>query len=219
MAISLLGTAATATGLAADNPTFSHTLSAGSNRIAIVFVACNSVRTITSVTYGGVACTLITTAPTTGGERLAAYYLLEASLPANGAKTVSVQFSGATDYNLACFTIQDAKQQAYETSNSSYSASATTIQTSITTVAANAWAISGALVDGTRTFTHDTGQNEITDVQTTSWCAMSTSYEEIASPGSVTQGETQSGSAFNMYQVVFSFAPADSVTSQPVWFM
>lgn len=219
MAITLLGTATTATGLALDNPTFNHTLSAGSNRIAIVFVACNSVRTITSVTYGGVAMTSIATAPTTGGERLAAYYLLEASLPANGVKTVSVQFSAATDYNLACFTIQDAKQQAYETSNTSYSASATTIQTSITTVAANAWAISGALVDGIRTFTHDTGQNEITDAQTTSWCAMSTSYEQISSPGSVTQGETQSGAAVNMYQVVFSFAPIADSTSQPVWFM
>ena len=228
MAISLLSTAATASANTATTVSATHTLSSGSNRIAIAIVSFYKSTSFecTGVTYGGVAMTKITNSGnhTSIFRDISAWYLLEASLPANGSKTVTATVgSSSPNLNIHVFTIQDAKQQAHEVSGTYLNTSSATSSISITTVAAGAWAFSGAAADATSSYTHGTGQTEITDTSYTGALStnmtMSTSYEEITSPSLVTQTDTLAAGSTRHVGVAFSFAPADSVTSQPVWFM
>lgn len=228
MAISLLGTAATASANTATTVSATHTLSAGSNRIAIVFVSFYKSTSFecTGVTYGGVTMTKITNSGnhTSVFRDISAWYLLEASLPANGSKTVTATVgSSSPNLNIHVFTIQDAKQQAYEVSGTYLATSSNTSSISITTVANNAWAFSGAAIDALTSYTHGTGQTEITDTSyagaLSTNMTMSTSYEEIASPGSATQTDTSVATDKHV-GIAFSFAPIASDSSyQIAWFM
>lgn len=217
MAITLLGTHATGTGLIGSALNINHTLSAGSNRIAYVILGCNSTSTGHTATYGGVSMSIVASVAGTL-EAIYVFRLLEASLPANGVKTVTVNLSGSSQVAVDVFTIQDAKQAAIEASGTNTSASATLLQKAITTLTDGAWAFTAASSSANTTFTHDTGQNEIADFQNTSWGTLTTSYEEIATAGSVTQGDT-SGTSSRRTMVVWADAPAPASSSQPVWFM
>jgi len=216
MAITLLGTHATGTKLIGTALSINHTLSAGSNRIAYVILGCNSTSTGHTATYGGVSMSIVASV-VGGNEAIYVFRLLEASLPADGVKTVTVDCSGSSQVAVDVFTIQDAKQAAIEASgtNTGY---ATFLQKAITTLTDGAWAFTAASSSSNTTFTHDAGQNEIADFQNTSWGTLTTSYEEIATAGSVTQGVT-AGTISKILMVVWADAPAPASSSQPVWFM
>lgn len=216
--ITLLGTKNNNTQGAGSSISVTHDLTSGSNRIAIVFVHqtyYNASELITGVTYGGVAMTQIGGG---SGDRtnvyrnISAWYLLEASLPANGTKTVVATFGASVLTSaISVFTIQNAKQAAYEqtpTPGTYLNASSSASSIAITTVAANAWAFSCGASENNTTFTHGTGQTEITDVAFAGGtpCSHSVSYEEIATPGSNTQVDT-AGSSGRMVGIAFSFAP------------
>lgn len=218
--ISMLGTAATGTNNSSTTVSTTHTLSSGANRIAIAFVSFykGTALSCTGVTYGGVAMTKIGNSGdhTSVYRDISAWYLLEASLPATGSKTVTATISGSSlNLNIHVFTIQDAAQTAYEqspTAGTYSSASSATSSINITTVAAKAWAFSGAAGDAISSYTHGAGQNEITDTSYTGASStnitMSTSYEEIATGSAVTQTETIAAGADRHVGIAFSFAPA-----------
>ena len=218
--ISLLGTAATNSDNTSLTVSATHTLAAGSNRIAIAVVSFYKATSFecTGVTYGGVAMTKIGNSGnhTSVYRDISVWYLLEASLPSDGSKTVTATVgSSSLNLNIHVFTIQGAAQAAYEqtpTAGTYLNASSATSSINITTVATNAWAFSCAAADANSTYTHGTGQTEITDTGYTGASStvmtMSTSYEEIASPGAQTQTDTVASSATKHVGVAFSFAPA-----------
>lgn len=217
--IALLGTAATGTANTTTTVSATHTLSSGTKRIAIAFVSFyqSTATSCTGVTYGGVAMTKIGNSGnhTNVFRDISAWYLLDASLPANGSKTVTATLSASSaNLNIHVFTIQYAAQAAYEqspTPGTYLATSSATSTISLTTVAANAWAFSGAACDATSTYTHGTGQTEITDTSYTGASSasitMSTSYEEIASAGAVSQTDTIAAGTPRHVGIGFSFAP------------
>lgn len=220
--ITMLGTAATASANTATTVSATHVLTSGSNRIAVVFVSFYKGTSFecTGVTYGGVAMTKIGNSGnhTTVYRDISAWYLLEASLPANGSKTVTATVgSSSPNLNIHVFTIQDATQAAYEqtpTAGTYLNSSSATSSINITTVAANAWAFSGAAADASSSYTHGTDQIEITDTPYTGASStkmtMTTSYEEVVTPGAVTQTDTVASGATKHVGVAFSFAPFGS---------
>lgn len=190
--IELLGTAAhnsnTASSLSAT-----HTLSAGSNRIAFVITTCQVGQTVSGVTYGGVSMTRLGTGVAGSSERMEIYYLLEASMPADGSKTVTVTYSGSTDCLMTVFTIKNAKQSAPSTPVTNSSAGATYLSGNVSVTVEGSFAIAGVFNRGVNTFTHDTGQVEIDDFNA-SIGTLAASYEEHETTGTKTQGSTASNS-------------------------
>jgi len=189
--LQLLGSAVTASA-SATSISATHTLSSGSNRIAFAFVIVQS-STVTGATYGGVAMTLLGSV-SNGTERLYIYYLLEAGMPANGSKTVTASLASSAACGMSVWTIQNAKQSAPSAPVSS-SASASSQTANVTISVDGSFGITGAFVTSATTFTHNTGQVEVTDFQPSSGIgAMSTSYEEVLVTGTETLGSTAGGS-------------------------
>lgn len=132
--------AATHSAYQANSPlTFSHTTS-GSDRLIIVYVYDGSNRT-TGVTYGGVALTLVQDLVMTGaaaGQYIQLWYLLN---PASGANNVVV--SGTPDpigvYASAVSYTGVAQSGQPDASNKQATSPATSLTTSVTTVADNCW--------------------------------------------------------------------------------
>jgi hypothetical protein len=87
--------------------TFNHTLAAGSDRLVIVQFSWVTVgRTLDSCTYGGVTMTEVTGSlhgSGSPGTKVKAFYLPEASLPANGAHVIDPAFSSTeTAMRIGC---------------------------------------------------------------------------------------------------------------------
>lgn len=196
--IELLGTGATGSTAAATSVSATHTLSSGSNRIAIacVYVQTN---TVTGVTYGGVAMTQLGVA-TGSNERCYIYYLLEASLPANGSKTVTASFSGSSAAQISVFTLKNAKQSAPGTAVTNTSAAAATLTVDLTVTYASSFGITAAGQAAGGTFTHGTGQVEITD-NAAGLGALATSYEDFTTTGTMTQSSTTTAGANRMVMI------------------
>lgn len=116
--------------------TFSHTCS-GTNKILFVGVMVASSTTISSVFYGGLPMTSINRS--SGGQQCALYYLLN---PPGGSNNVVVTI-GSTSY---CYCASLSYTGVLQTSqpdanNTNFSAATTSLTTSVTTVADNAWAV------------------------------------------------------------------------------
>lgn len=92
-----------ATNPAASSITKSFTIGNHTNRILIVTIHTNT--TITAVSYGGVAMTLISGASNTGGNQV--YYLLA---PTIGTATFSVSFSGSSNASAAIHSYYNVAQ-------------------------------------------------------------------------------------------------------------
>lgn len=103
--------------------TFSHTPGSGTNRLTLVGIAVGNVGssgdppTVTSVTLGGVALTLVGTqrsAGATGGNeanvRVYIYRLLDSQIPGSGGQTVSVTLSGAASVAIEAVTYTGVDQ-------------------------------------------------------------------------------------------------------------
>jgi hypothetical protein len=107
--------------------TFSHTLTAGTNRAVVVFMGWTTPidLNITGVTYGGVSMTQQGTqleSNTTIGARAAIFTLNEASLPANGAQTVDPSWSATSaNTHISCYVwcLQDVASPTYIASGTS----------------------------------------------------------------------------------------------------
>lgn len=199
LAIDLLGTAGTNGSNSASSLDVTHTLSTASNRIAFACVYVQT-QTCSGVTYGGVAMTQLGVA-TGSNERMYIFYLLEASLPANGSKTVTATLSGAAPVEMSVFTLKNAKQSAPGTAVTNTSASAQTLTVDLTVNILTSFAITAAGQTGGGTYIHGTGQVEISD-HTTGWAAaMATSYEECSATGTNTQSSTTNAGANRMVMI------------------
>jgi hypothetical protein len=83
----------------ASSMSWSHTTGTGSNRLLLVtidvFRSNGNPKTVSSITYGGVALTLVNTTKYSSNPQIISYlyYLVN---PASGAKTIAVSFSGST---------------------------------------------------------------------------------------------------------------------------
>lgn len=127
---------------ASSSLTTSYTCS-GTNRLLMVYAFRENSETVTGITYNGTAMTLATS-KAQGTSTAYAYYLIN---PATGANNIVVSFSGASSNCIAgAISYTGVKQSAQpDAINSSSSASATSLTTSVTTVADNAW-ISGFFI-------------------------------------------------------------------------
>lgn len=203
--ITFLGTLVTGTGNS-STPTLNHTLSSGNNRCAFVYLGCSVSLTVTGITYGGVAMTRLGTGISGSSERMEIYYLLEASLPSTGSKAVVATLSGTGQYTLQAFTTQDTNQSAPSTPATN-SGNNTYLSANVTTSVANSWALTNVFSAANTTFTHNTGQVEISDFQNTSFGTMSSTYEEYATASTYTQGST-AGSSNRMLFMAFVITPS-----------
>lgn len=230
MPISLLGTAVRANNKTVSSLSATHVLDAGSNRIAIAIVSFYKSTNFacSGVTYGGNAMTKIGNSGnhTSVFRDISAWYILEASLPSNGSKTVTASFGSSTlNANMIVFTIQDAKQQPYEqspTAGTYLNASSATSSITITTIENNAWAFSGAAADASSSYTHGAGQVEINDGayagDSGTFTTLTSSYKEVAVGGSTTLTDTIASGATRQVGIAFSFAPAPLVGGLMSWF-
>lgn len=217
MALELLGTTATAVRNNTSGTTISatHTLIAGSNRIAIVVAAIEDDAAIASCTYGGVSMTAMTEkAHSTGGTatRLRMFYLLEAGLPADGSKTVTMTSTNAfLSGVIHVFTIHSAKQQSPEASNSGEASNTTTVSEVVTTITDGAIIISAGAVNNNTSATHGTGQTEIADTPSgaSNTVTLASSYEIKETQGADTQSHVF-GSSQELVSFGMAFAPAPS---------
>lgn len=195
--------------------TFSHTLVAGSERLIIVGF-CNEnadVMTTSSVTYGGVAMTMAVEQLLVSGSRnlVGIYYLLEASLPANGSNTVSVVMTGtsSSSTNVAyCAQYTGVAQQAPEATDSDSQTSGTTI-TNTVSPSTGAWAFSAVVVGQIEggSWTHNEGQVELVDGLGNLGGVEVASFAELRSAnGETSLSSTCSGTVNRVVRAVASFA-------------
>lgn len=186
--VQILGTAVQG-GVNGTTVSATFTQSSGSNRIGFAFIGRQSTQTLTAVTWGGVAMTLLATNGY-GSQKLDCYYILESSLPANGSKTVSATTGTSGNMGITVFMVENGKQQAPSPYNNTANTYGTYLSAAVTTTVDKTLLLACAYnVGGGGTFTHDTGQTEIIDGTTGSFGTMGASYEE-ASTGSNTQGIT-----------------------------
>jgi len=131
-----------------EDVTFSHTVNAGDNKILIVGVSLESDNSppcpaVQSITYNGVALTLIDAQPYGGSEnknRVELWYLLN---PDEGTHNVVSTLTGPIGddgHNVGAITINGAAQQAPEASNKA-SGDSSTASVSVTTQTDGAWVI------------------------------------------------------------------------------
>lgn len=198
--------------------TFSHTIGGGSNRVLAVMVlveeGSGGPKTVSGVTYDGVAMTLAGAIATTEAANVDAelWYMLEADLPAAGAHDVVVTLSSALSSGCAIFaatSIADAAQAAPIVATNRTNTDGTTFSTPVVTVAANSWALDVVAGNNANTWTADGGQTERTDQQAGGTAAtMGTSTKVVAAAGSTTLGWTAAGSQGRFAQVVAVWQPA-----------
>lgn len=115
--------------------TFAHTCT-GSDRILFVGVMASSARTISSVTYNGVAMTNINRSA--GGQPCALYYLIA---PATGSNNVVVTIDSTSFCYCAALSYTGAKQSGQPDANNTNQATTSSLATSVTSVADNCWAV------------------------------------------------------------------------------
>ena len=215
MAIATLGTAASGVRNNSSGTTIdaTHTLEAGDNRVAIAIATIEDGSAIASCTYGGVAMTALTEkAHSSGGTavRQRMFYLLHASLPADGSRTVTVTGTDAfLSGVLHVFTLQGVIQTTPEATGTGEETTDTVVTAGITTINNNAWIISGAGCNTNSTWTHGADQTEILDTSSGSSnsVAATCTYEIKATAGAETESHTCSVSAGELVIFQASFAP------------
>jgi prepilin-type N-terminal cleavage/methylation domain-containing protein len=207
------------TDVGSGNPlTFTHTIGGGTNRLLVVGISaeCNVSVSVSNVTYNGQGLTKAASAvadtSTVGVAEL--WYLLEADLPTAGTYNVEVTTSGYAVKSVGAISFEGAAQQAPEDTNTNTNVGPEYISTSITTLTDGAWIVDVVVNGNASTFAPDGGQAEQYDeVASSSTGAAST--KEMATAGSTNMGWT-AGSANRLGHVVAAFAPASSLTSNPL---
>lgn len=119
----------------ATSITFSHTCS-GLNRILFVGVSTVSARTISSVTYNGIAMTNINRSG--GSQVVALYYLIG---PATGTNNIVVTIDSTSFIYADSVSYTGVAQSGQPDAQNTSASTNTTRTTSVTTVADNCWAV------------------------------------------------------------------------------
>ncbi|MEI6607720.1 MAG: hypothetical protein WCP35_20635, partial [Verrucomicrobiota bacterium] len=183
--ISVVGTAASGSpSNTASNYTLSYNSgSTGSNRILMVGVSFNNTnaRTVSTVTYGGVAMTLvgssiITGSTTSGSESI--YRLLN---PPTGANNLVVTWSGALSYSAVVGAITYAGVNQTTPTGTFASGSSTTTNSPTLNVTSGAGQVVFAVADGKSTAAYTT-------TGTSLWSAMPSSGNTAGAAQSSTAG-------------------------------
>jgi hypothetical protein len=201
-------TSATGTSLTLS---WSHTLVAGSNRTIVVCLGAeHSGTTVSGVTYGGTAMTLAVSyeTPATGTKMLnQIWYLLEANLPANGAKTVTITANGGSISEITgfCSEYTGVKQSAPEATNGVSQTSGNAITNTISPTA-NAWVISIAGAGDVGSWTHGSPQVEVFDYSGSTSCVGVAELRGASGQTSLTS--TYSGTVNRLVRVCASFQAA-----------
>jgi hypothetical protein len=109
MAITAGNSAKQANGSSVGSFNFTFDSGSGTDSFLIIQLWWQNSRTITACTYNGVALTNIATLDTGGGERHAAYYLVN---PSSGSNTLAVSFSANTQYECSAFSMFGVDQSS-----------------------------------------------------------------------------------------------------------
>lgn len=117
-----------------SSATFSHTTS-GTNRMLFVGLSINTSRTVSSVTYGGVAMTKINT-QSSGGITCELWYLIN---PTVGANNVVATFSGSGTYDVIAASYAGVRQSNQPDGQSANNTSGTSIANTITSTRDLCW--------------------------------------------------------------------------------
>ena len=206
------------TDVSAQASSVSHTLVAGSNRKVIICVESEGDTTggITGVTYGGVACTLATDGVTpasvqqdTGTRNEASeWFIDEADLPADGARTAQASFSTARAAVEISVSQYNGMAQGQSLNTDGDGAASTTVVTnaSLAAIGADEWAISCAGCGSALTWTHSDSQVEIAEEVNSS---SSLAVAELRGGSSETSlSSTASSSTSRLVRVVAVWGPA-----------
>lgn len=181
--IAILDPPITSESEACDPCTFaSIPVSAGTNRKFIVIVGSEaaSARTITGVTYNGVAMSSVVESEATA-NRVAIYELNDASIPAPGSYTVSVNFSASVvDVGIIAFSISGVDQIVARDTDAFTSASANTATLSLVGVLSTDFTVAAVTMNSTSTsWTYQAGATElaVNAFGATPSAAMAAAYE------------------------------------------
>jgi hypothetical protein len=97
-------------GSAVASFTRSFDAGSGANGLLVVSMYWSSSRTVSAITYDGVAMTqVVAPVNTGGGEQIGMWYLTN---PASGSNTLSVTFSGTTAYEVSFFSMYGVDQSS-----------------------------------------------------------------------------------------------------------
>jgi len=210
VAITKAGVDTSATGTS-TYLTWSHTLLANSNRMVVVYLSAehNGI-TISEVTYGGNAMTLATSYETGTTTRMMTqiWYILEANLPANGARTVAISADGyytTQEISAYCAEYAGVKQSAPEATNGVAQISGNTITNTISP-SSNSWALSVMGCGNIGTWAAGGSQVQPWQYSATTSC---TAVAELqGANGQTTLASTFTGTVNRMVRVCASFQPA-----------
>jgi len=195
------------------------TISAGSDRIFMCAVGAedSSSPAATAVTFNSIAMSSAIAATTpTASNSIELWYLLDASLPAPGTYSVSVDFADSTiDFGITCWSVSGAAQGPPKDTDLFTSDSTNTATLSLSGVVISDWTFTAAIFNNTgATWTHGTDQTEMSDFAfgaATASVVMSTTREG----GEAAPSSTAAGSAnrFAMVAAVWAEAGAAAVPS------
>jgi hypothetical protein len=212
VAITKLGTDTSTTSTSLTT-SWSHTLVAGSNRMIAVCIGIeHSGVTVNSVTYGGRTMTRAVSyeASSSGVYMLTQiWYLLEANLPANGARTVTVTATAnggsISEVSAFCAEYNGVKQSAPEDTDGVSQYSGNTITNTISP-STNSWVISSSGAGDVGSWTAGSPQTEVLDFGGTTSCY---SVAELrGASGQTALSSTYSGTVNRLARVAASFQAA-----------
>jgi hypothetical protein len=198
---------------------YSHTIGGGANRFLHVGVAWNGSAGSISGTYNGVA--LVFGASSSSSSTVVYHaYLLDGSLPAAGAHTVSITHTGSPiggGLMAGSVSLTGVKQVAPEATATNSNASATSISSNITTLTADAWVFDViGLQDTGSALVAGGSQTERGPEQNDTNMEMSTSTLGPVNPAGVTaMSWTWTTSASVACHVLVAVAPDDGTPPMP----
>jgi hypothetical protein len=173
---------------AASSISWSHTTGAGNNRLLLVtigvHVATGTPTTVTSVTYGGIPLTQVTTALYSATAPRVRTYVFQLINPTSGTNTITVNFAAATLSVAGAVTYTGVDQNSPIQTSSTSTGSGTTASSSVTVTGSGRLLfgyLGGHRTTNTWTITEGTGQ-------TNRWSQTSQLYKGRGSDKSVTAG-------------------------------
>ncbi len=132
----------------ASGANFSYTTGSSSNRFMVLEILVNNSITASSVTYNGVACSLVDSTNTgAGGQAMHLFYLIN---PDSGTNNVVVTTSDTSSWEGMVATYSSSAQMAPEASAKANTQSSPVTAT-VTTISDNAWVV-GMFRNTTGTF-------------------------------------------------------------------
>jgi hypothetical protein len=152
MAITAGNTGVQLNGSGVTSFTYSIDVGSGTDRLLFVQLWFQNARTISAITYNSVAMTNIATLSLAFNERHAAYYLVN---PASGSNTLSVTFSGSTQYVCTFHSLFGVDQSSPLGANRTETGNETglTIAEALTTTTDDSWIMWATREYGGRTIT------------------------------------------------------------------